>query len=526
MTHRSFIYRGFIYRGPAAAALLLLLLAGSAFASDASRRIAADVERLVSSGSFTEARDFLAGLDCGGDTACATFAAFSRGYLYERWAAVGADDDPEIVRARLDRAASSYREALALEPRNEHIRANLAHILARQGHLDAVEQLLLTRGSEDVDRLLYVGDLHAEKGDHEKALAYYARAEKLAPESEEIHRRVFRLHRREPRPKELFEYCRKLWKRKLDLLAVEGLELVVRTAWEDDPELADQALVHWADLGARSQSLRPADLNRLPPAWTSDAVEELRELLAAENPPERLGGWWGDDALRQHVAARVLQARAASYRARGELDRAMTFLKAASRLAPSMWRYDQPPLEGRPIVYLEALIDLAAVYHQADEDEKVRSIVLELFEGKEQAYRNADLPAINRFHTVLGLIFAEQGRWTSDWRADNAVFQLENAIKTAEELAARESRAAEPMPRLRAYLAQGYRETDRRAEGAEAYARAALDYLALGDTRRARENLGLAQSLDASPLRLLDPETAEPLRRLETGNSRKPKNGG
>ncbi|NIM17709.1 MAG: hypothetical protein GTO45_37555 [Candidatus Aminicenantes bacterium] len=72
------------------------------------------------------------------------------------------------------------------------------------------------------------------------------------------------------------------------------------------------------------------------------------------------------------------------------------------------------------------------------------------------AYQQENLFAIQKFHTVLGLIYAERNQWTSEWAPGNAIFQLRHALDVAQKRARVEKKDFQPLPHLHRLLADGY----------------------------------------------------------------------
>src|SRR6185295_10787206 len=86
--------------------------------------------------------------------------------------------------------------------------------------------------------------------------------------------------------------------------------------------------------------------------------------------------------------------------------------------------------------------------------QRLGSIINDMFRSKAAAYERGDLDAIQRHHTVLGMIYARRGVWTSTGRAQNAIFQLEHALSVARQREA--SVGPQPLPELKSQLADGY----------------------------------------------------------------------
>src|SRR5262249_34010403 len=94
----------------------------------------------------------------------------------------------------------------------------------------------------------------------------------------------------------------------------------------------------------------------------------------------------------------------------------------------------------------------------------------------------------------LGVIFAQKGAWKTGHYALNAIFQLDNALKTAARRDARDG-SYQPLPELRAQLAQGYQATGDAASARATYLAAAQAYLDPDALELARRTLQSATAL-------------------------------
>ena len=146
----------------------------------------------------------------------------------------------------------------------------------------------------------------------------------------------------------------------------------------------------------------------------------------------------------------------------------------------------------------------ADAYAALDRDKgfaRSEQLVQELFNEKSLAYAASDLAAIERYHTVLGLIYASRERWTSDW-ADNATFQLSHAIDASRALAKQTGAPPPPLPELQSLLATGYEARNRRSDAAAQRLEAAAGFLDLDAVPQATAELEHCAALDcaAAPL--------------------------
>jgi hypothetical protein len=96
------------------------------------------------------------------------------------------------------------------------------------------------------------------------------------------------------------------------------------------------------------------------------------------------------------------------------------------------------------------------------------------------ALASGDLEAAQRYHTTLGLIYAERGVWTSAIQARNAEQQLSWALDKADERQQRQ-RFYQPLPELRQLLARHLDSTGHRASAGQRSSETARAYLDVDD---------------------------------------------
>jgi len=148
---------------------------------------------------------------------------------------------------------------------------------------------------------------------------------------------------------------------------------------------------------------------------------------------------------------------------------------------------------GSPLALRQELALLYFHNPQLDpQGKRLDGLVWEMFRGKGDAIRKQDWPAMQEYHTVLGLIFAERGIWTTkpgEWRPASAIYQFEHALEAAQERLRREN-FYQPLAELKARLAEGYRLTGSPGDAGRMYWYAALAYL---DSDALREALTMLQ---------------------------------
>ncbi len=480
---------------------------------DEARQLSQQAQNLQADKRWDEAANILnTGLqNCGTQDqakTCRTIMSFSLGYLYQKRYAAEAQDNKN----HLARAAHYYRQALSDQPRNTQIMNNLALVLQSSGDwqkaADLFEQLASLDDEKRASYLIARGDLYRENDQPAEALKSYERALKHNPSDQTANRKMLSAYHQLPDEKitDLFKYSIRLKEIGLSGLAKDGFEQVIHRTYESNIPLSEAALVHWAEVLADNDWVSAEEFRRLPDLekWQSDAAKGLQGLV---NNPQAVGSesnWWNQNYIRRHVTASFLKAIADDLQLRGNVKKAAGTYEIALHVAPEFYRYDRDDLRGKPVVSMNIALALASMYHKYPElldpkGRQFRGLVNELFNEKALHYARKDLMAIQRSHTVLGLIYAEKGHWTSDWRAANAIFQLDHALQTAKNRVEIDPKNYQPLPHLQSLLAEGYSMVGRPQKAFPTYIDAAMGYLDLDDLRKADQMIAMARSLPAEP---------------------------
>lgn len=248
----------------------------------------------------------------------------------------------------------------------------------------------------------------------------------------------------------------------------------------DQSEVMDLALEGWVEIEGEQGTFDATALNRLPSAdqWDHSGMYELRELLKAGDTSLE---FWRDSIRRRHAITAALRSFGRAAARSGEVASAEVIYQHAREIAPSIDHYREgKELAGRPLLTLELASDLAALYNAYPELEVgggFDELENELLSEKNDSYLRGDLPAMQSFHTVLGLIYAarDDGRWQMDnWK--HAPYHLERAVKIAQRRAGRKSDEYQPLPQLTHILADGL-AGERPSFALEKYIEAAMGYL-------------------------------------------------
>jgi hypothetical protein len=495
----------------AAVAALLVALEGGAGAQEYenAEQAAATARRLQDAGRWVDAAALLTSRlpACDSDPqarACRLLLNFSLGYLSERQATL----EPNEAAGLLGEAAGYYRKVLAEAPDHAATVNNLALVYRKLGDAAATEALLRAA----LDRLregrsafaLMLGDLYREGERLDPALDAYGRAAGDTPDAETPRRRIVEVYGLLPiaRTGELFQRLSQ-WEARFPSVADAGYLGIIERSFQGEPRLAEEALVRWVSLLARNRWISARRLADLPAAWQDTPVREIR--LYVENPDRPpQAGWWRQRSERGQVLVEVALALGSERLVQGDIRGAAARWEVGQAIAPDVESYLFGDLRGARFVRLDLQTDLASLYAKYEfldpGGQKFARLLGSLFQGKADAYAADDLEAIQRHHTVLGMIYAERGTWTSEThRWMNAIFQLEHAIGAAERRE-RQTGYYQPLSELRARLAKGYAALGRTAQARSASIAAARAYLDSDQLEQAGAMLNQARPLlDAAP---------------------------
>jgi len=268
-------------------------------------------------------------------------------------------------------------------------------------------------------------------------------------------------------------------------LARKGYLFVLKKAISvNDQSIAGEACVDWLDaLTLSPERITGSIVDELPDtiAWGSECNFQLHKMFS--DPLNFLTSQRNKSfSLKErHIIATVLLGLESGYVMQGDIEYAVKLLEEAFKAAPWFYQYHSDELKDLYPVQTNIALELARLYTNYPEfdpdNSKFNSLIRELFNEKAAHYKQNDLEAIQRSHTVLGLIYAERNIWNSNWSAGNAIFQLEHAIKIQNELEKKDPSKYKPVPSLYQTLAKGYAITGQKKAEATALINAAKDYL-------------------------------------------------
>jgi hypothetical protein len=332
----------------------------------------------------------------------------------------------------------------------------------------------------------------------DRALDAYKRAADGDPETEAPRRRLIELYLelQPPRLTDLMKILADLESR-FPSVAEFGYRSIIDRSYRAQPSIAEASFVRWVSVLARSRRLMKASLDSLPAGWTARPLTDLRRYMEA--PGQRHASmWWSERPERSHVLVEVALALGHQRLLERNPSGAAAIWETGVQLAPDFAEYMFGPLRGQHMVTLDLQTELASLYFKYPSldpgDHKFNAVVNRLFQSKGEAYKADDLRAIQRHHTILGTIFAQKKVWTSSHFALNGIFQLENAIRTAERRDQRDG-SYQPLPELRAMLAEGKETLGDRAGARTLFLQAAQAYLDTDQLDSTKETLDRARRL-------------------------------
>jgi tetratricopeptide (TPR) repeat protein len=447
-----------------------------AAALDRSKQTSAEALQSFQRGDLTKASEIastgLRACPVGeGGSSCRSLLNYTLGYILQQQGqrATTADDR---LRA-LNSAAVSYKAALQDDPSNGTVRYNLALLMTNLGDQAGAIAELQRAVQADPTQWRYsvkIGDLQTQQKNWQGAIEAYEQAAKSGPTAEVPGERILELTKRGHglNAEELHSRCIE-WERIQPALAPDCYQQFMTMVHVEDNAQAEAALVSWVEIVARRDNVDEHLLEALPQNWNTTALPPLSAVLRGDLSGAT-NNWWMESGPRREVWARFLLAVGQQYAPshpqimEGIWQTGLKIVRSDHRSASS--------LELR-----RALALLYVRYPDLDPSGiKLREVVEQIFEDKMGAIRSKDLEAEQRYHTVLGLIFAGQQKWGSDHDPYSAAFQLRRTVEVAEERYRNEA-IYQPLPEIKELRVKVYERTNRPAEATKARWEAILAYM-------------------------------------------------
>ncbi len=486
--------------------------------TDAAYRAVKAAEAAVARGDYRAAESSLSSIKCQGNAKCETLVTFTRAWVYESWSKIPSENSS----VRLSRALKYYQRVSKANPGNAQILTNLALTARRVGDtktaIDAMWKAIKLDPKSAYKGYLFLGDVWQSVDENGKALHNYKLAIEKSPIRSEGHQRLLDFYRKTRVVNDLFEHSMGI-RQNLPSVAATGFEYAIRLLYKTDVIKTGESLARWTAIQANLGALSAANLKRLPSPqdWNFLGAKQLQQMVSSEKwPPSNSSlSWWEDHPVRQDAMSRLLRLKAtrlitaaersglSSGDRRDAQRNAINYLTAAVEIAPKYYAYLGSDLAESSNTKLDAATSLVTLHHSLKagsdpiglsgiSEQELKEMTTVLFDGKGGAYAAGQLKDIQRYHTVIGLIYYETKRDTSGG-ADNATFQLQHALRTADRIARKNPRQYEPLPELRMLLADVYQRQGKTQDSGREFLAAAMGFLEKDNLRNAGKALDNAK---------------------------------
>jgi tetratricopeptide (TPR) repeat protein len=497
------------------------------------RVVSAQAQNLIQQSKWQNAHSMLeqAGASCGEAVtedakSCRAVLSSATGYLKLQQSTTMAPQSPQ-AQMLLQSAAESYAEASRLQPTNGPELNNLSFVYAKLGRMAEAEDTLKRAAAVDRGRTAVystrLGELQAQQKQWAEALDSYQRAAIAAPGSALPARRILDVYRRvygelPASRKSAFVRTLGIWETTAPELARSGYEFMILRPDATDPD-REQLLLRWTGLLTRAHELTPDLVQGLTeaagrqraPTEVMNALSDLSSYLRSSCEKPATDNWW----MKQNPRRTVLASVALTWGQDHQVE-AGPEVESGPRVAERCW---QNALKALPVgaesgfsnipgalqLSLDLRLELSSLYDRFPELDpqggKAKSLVGDLFFEKMQVISAGDLEAEQRYHTVLGILFARRKQWTSG-NAANAVYQLQHALEIADKRykGGPTEGFYEPLPELRALLAEALWNATNHDGAAQSAMQAAMAYMDTDDFDAASRWLETAHARGAADL--------------------------
>ena len=435
----------------------------------------------------------------GADGKLASYRAylyFSKAYLLQR--------TPEGTgEQNLKAAQTAYESALQNQPNDLKIISNIISVSRSLNDWETAEtytrEAIRIDTENEGDWYTVLGEIYELKGNQESSWKSYSDAIDKDPQNLDAAQKLLSLY-----DGYSYEYTDKLYQKCLQLneyglseMAMKGLEDIIIKLCASNQEIKDSIILSWAGIVAGNGWVRPRLGKRLANMRCDHGAFEQLERNIAKRWPTQLNNsnWWQQNE-RRYFFYQALQKSWADYLlSTGAKKEAMELYRSCRKESRYLRDYSEEIYGRNGVLEMEILIQIARLYGDKSLDrdgENFRILERELFEQKGEAYRSEDLESIQKFHTILGLIYVDRKKWEGGY-AKNARFQLSNAISTAKRRAEIDPSVYTPLPHLYKYLGDTYTAIGNDDRAADAYLNAAIDYMETDNLSISQKMIDLAE---------------------------------
>jgi tetratricopeptide (TPR) repeat protein len=419
-------------------------------------------------------------------SACWALLNFTQGYLFQQKAQTTQAADREHA---LNSASAAYQAALKDDPNNAAVHYNLGLLKVASGDTDGGISELRSAAQTDPKQSQYplkLGDLYVQQKNWQEAMHAYQQAAQAERASDVPPERILELTRRGHglTPEQLEAQCKE-WEKFQPSVAPSCHQQFITMVYANNSAAAESALVAWLDIVARQDRVGTDLIDALPKNWGTPALPPLRSVLRYDLSAIH-NDWWQRTIERREAWARFLLAFGQQSIARGPAAVEQILQGALSTVRDDPGSSSSLELErGLALLYVR--------YPDFDPGQrKLHSLVDQIFEGKMAAIESHDLEAEQRYHTVLGLIFAGQQKWGSENDAYGATYQLKRVVEVADERFQREG-IYQPLPEIKELRVKVYEKLGQRNEAEAAGWQLILAYMDSDQLDRAQQSIGALQ---------------------------------
>lgn len=427
-----------------------------------------------------------------------SYLYFNQGYLYER------RPQPDTSEY-LKRAQRSYLLALRERPGYAKATNNLILVSKRLKDYDtALKYIEVIKKSDSANTYkwdLLAGEIYLEQKNVKGAWTVYSKAVEADYNNREAALKLIDIYHAMPpeNGNKLIAQCKKFKSHGKAEIARLGFEEILRMNCDSKSTYFEEALLGWCGVVASSNWVRPRLINDIAGlSCKVPALTRLEKNIVNTWELSLDGTWWSENDRRRFYYLALQKSWADHLLSKGEKKDAMQ-LYLATRSDARKIRDVSKEIYGRNnVLEMESVVQLARLYSDKKlnpRGDNFTRLERELFAGKGGAYQRGDLPDIQKFHTVLALIYVERGQWQGGY-AQNATFQLEHAIATAKKRSRSDAGAYRPLPHLHRYLATAYLKSKRLEKAADANLNAAIDYLETDNLRLSQQMIRKSDSLN------------------------------
>jgi len=372
----------------------------------------------------------------------------------------------------LGEAATYYNQALGLNPKSSSTLNNLAQVYVAQGSTKLAEETLTKAialgDAEQAFHMQNYAALQESDGNWKEACRYYALASWAQPDNPAPLHKLIDLCLEHDRALVGF-YLWDMTERGQVLQAQKtALSVLSKPGWSQTQKDELLAIVA-TSLSKQSYDPRKfaeteiaKDLGTLSDETLAEGGREILLLHRPDQLRPDAFPWWKEKYYSSKRPARgkwPLEAFQDLTRSLGEYHKthketeiAVKYLQLAMKMAGFL-----PDLP--------ALTSLADLYARTDQEGELRKLLESeegiLFSEKSRAYEEGKLNEIYSLHVALGSIYSSLGQWGTSSQPTSAIFQLEHAMKIAQESQRRsDATPIELNPALVDRLASGYQKTN------------------------------------------------------------------